>query len=65
MSIVNHEKAHPLEQRVTVPTGGSPPSPTLLKSMRELNLHPIHLYGLTETYGPVMGVQLAAASGTS
>jgi len=23
--------------------------------MRELNLHPIHLYGLTETYGPVMG----------
>ena len=30
MSIVNHDKAHPLEQRVTVPTGGSPPSPTLL-----------------------------------
>jgi fatty-acyl-CoA synthase len=54
-SIVNHESAHPLEQRVTVPTGGSPPSPTLLKKMRELNLHPIHLYGLTETYGPVMG----------
>jgi fatty-acyl-CoA synthase len=54
MNIVNHEKAHPLEQRVVVPTGGSPPSPTLLSSMRELNLHPIHLYGLTETYGPVM-----------
>jgi fatty-acyl-CoA synthase len=55
IGIVNHENAHPLEQRVTVPTGGSPPSPTLLKRMRELNLHPIHLYGLTETYGPVMG----------
>jgi fatty-acyl-CoA synthase len=55
IGIVNHESAHPLEQRVTVPTGGSPPSPTLLKKMRELNLHPIHLYGLTETYGPVMG----------
>jgi acyl-CoA synthetase (AMP-forming)/AMP-acid ligase II len=54
MSIVNHDKAHPLEQRVTVPTGGSPPSPALLKSMRKLNLHPIHLYGLTETYGPIM-----------
>src|SRR3954466_3984245 len=54
MSIVNHEKAHPLEHCVTVPTGGSPPSPALLKSMRKLNLHPIHLYGLTETYGPVM-----------
>jgi len=55
MNIVNHEKAHPLEQLVTVPTGGSPPTPALLRSMRELNLHPIHLYGLTETYGPVMG----------
>ena len=54
LSIVNHEKAHPLEQEVTVPTGGSPPSPTLLARMRELNLYPIHLYGLTETYGPVM-----------
>jgi acyl-CoA synthetase (AMP-forming)/AMP-acid ligase II len=55
MNIVNHEKAHPLEQQVTVPTGGSPPTPALLRSMRELNLHPIHLYGLTETYGPIMG----------
>jgi fatty-acyl-CoA synthase len=55
MSIVNHDKAHPLEQYVTVPTGGSPPTPALLKQMRELNLHPIHLYGLTETYGPIMG----------
>jgi fatty-acyl-CoA synthase len=55
MNIVNHEQAHPLEQYVTVPTGGSPPPPALLKKMRELNLHPIHLYGLTETYGPAMG----------
>jgi fatty-acyl-CoA synthase len=55
IGIVNHESAHPLDQKVIVPTGGSPPSPTLLGKMRELNLHPIHLYGLTETYGPVMG----------
>jgi fatty-acyl-CoA synthase len=55
MSIVSHDKAHPLEQYVTVPTGGSPPTPAVLKRMRELNLHPIHLYGLTETYGPIMG----------
>ncbi|MGA2924586.1 MAG: AMP-binding protein, partial [Solirubrobacteraceae bacterium] len=39
---------------VTVPTGGSPPTPALLRKMRELNLHPIHLYGLTETYGPAL-----------
>jgi fatty-acyl-CoA synthase len=54
LDLVNHEKAQELEQEVTVPTGGSPPSPTLLEKMRELNLHPIHLYGLTETYGPAM-----------
>ena len=55
IGIVNHESAHRLEQRVTVPTGGSPPSPALLAKMAELNLYPIHLYGLTETYGPAMG----------
>ena len=58
-SIVNHDSARPLEQRVTVPTGGSPPSPTLLKRMRELNLHPIHLYGLT---GPTVRSWAAAGS---
>jgi fatty-acyl-CoA synthase len=52
IGIVNHPSAHALDQRVTVPTGGAPPSPTLLARMRELNLHPLHLYGLTETYGP-------------
>jgi fatty-acyl-CoA synthase len=55
LSVANHAKAHRLEQYVTVPTGGAPPSPTLLARMRELNLHPVHLYGLTETYGPAMG----------
>ena len=55
INIANHDSAHRLEQHVTVPTGGSPPTPTILTQMRELNLHPIHLYGLTETYGPVMG----------
>ncbi len=54
LSIANHARAQRLEQEVTVPTGGSPPSPTLLARMRELNLHPVHLYGLTETYGPAM-----------
>jgi len=34
-------------------TGGAPPSPTLLAAMRALNVDSIHLYGLTETYGPI------------
>ncbi|GER84111.1 acyl-CoA synthetase [Thermogemmatispora aurantia] len=50
--IVNHPKAHPIERGVTVTVAGAPPSPTLLAQMRRLNMRPIHVYGLTETYGP-------------
>jgi fatty-acyl-CoA synthase len=35
-----------------VATGGAPPSPTILRRMEELGIRVIHLYGLTETYGP-------------
>jgi fatty-acyl-CoA synthase len=50
--LVNHPKAHRLEHEITVTVAGAPPSPTLLGRMRELNLRPVHVYGLTETYGP-------------
>ena len=50
--LVNHPKVHRLNRPVTVAVGGAPPSPTLLGQMRALNIRPIHLYGLTETYGP-------------
>jgi fatty-acyl-CoA synthase len=52
VNLVNHPAAHRLEHEIVVSTGGSPPSPTLLARMAELNLRPIHLYGLTETYAP-------------
>jgi fatty-acyl-CoA synthase len=38
---------------VEVQTGGAPPTPTLLARMSELNMNVTHLYGLTETYGPL------------
>jgi len=41
-----------LEHRVTVATGGSPPSPALLSSLGTLGIEVLHVYGLTETYGP-------------
>ena len=50
--LVNHHKARRLDQQITTAVGGAPPSPTLLEQMKALNIHPIHLYGLTETYGP-------------
>ncbi|MGY0390633.1 AMP-binding protein [Nocardioides sp. WG-D5] len=41
-----------LEHPVTVATGGSPPSPALLDSLGALGIDVLHVYGLTETYGP-------------
>jgi fatty-acyl-CoA synthase len=42
-----------LERRVVVQTGGSPPSPTLLTQLDQLGMDVTHLYGLTETFGPI------------
>jgi len=52
IGVVNDPKAHTLERPVTVCVAGAPPSPTLLGRLRELGFRPVHVYGLTETYGP-------------
>ena len=52
LGVVNHPAAHRLRRGLTVTTGGAPPSPTLLAKMVALNLNPVHVYGLTETYAP-------------
>jgi fatty-acyl-CoA synthase len=52
IGVVNHPGAHRLDRPVTVTVAGAPPSPTLLGKMKDLNLRPVHVYGLTETYGP-------------
>jgi fatty-acyl-CoA synthase len=52
IGVVNHPAAHRLERPVTVTVAGAPPSPTLLAKLKELNFRPVHVYGLTETYGP-------------
>jgi fatty-acyl-CoA synthase len=46
--------AAPLERPVRVATGGAPPTPAILRRMGELGFDVTHLYGLTETFGPVM-----------
>jgi fatty-acyl-CoA synthase len=50
--VVNDPRAHPVERPVTVAVGGAPPSPTLIARLSELNFRFVHVYGLTETYGP-------------
>jgi fatty-acyl-CoA synthase len=51
--LVNDPAAKPLVHTVTVTIAGAPPSPTLLEKIRSLNFKPVHVYGLTETYGPI------------
>jgi fatty-acyl-CoA synthase len=53
LMIINHPKAHRLERPVTAMVAAAPPSPTLLARMTELNFRIVHVYGLTETYGPI------------
>lgn len=47
------KEAEKLPQPVHVTVAASPPSAWLFEQMTNLNLHPVHVYGLTETYGPI------------
>jgi fatty-acyl-CoA synthase len=53
LMVINHPRAHRLERPVTAMVAAAPPSPTLLARMSELNFRIVHVYGLTETYGPI------------
>lgn len=53
--------ASKLEQPVRVTVAASPPTAHLFEVMTGMNLHPVHVYGLTETYGPITkGYQLSS-----
>jgi fatty-acyl-CoA synthase len=41
------------DEPIRIATGGAPPSPTLLERLGELGMDVTHLYGLTETFGPI------------
>ncbi len=53
IGIVNAGEAEKLDAKVTAAIAGAPPSPTLISQLAELNIRPLHIYGLTETYGPI------------
>jgi len=52
IGMVNHPAAAPFDRPFTVTTAGAPPSPSLIESLGELGVALVHVYGLTETYGP-------------
>ena len=45
--------AHPLEQPVLATTAAAPPPPSVIARMEALGFEVNHVYGLTETYGPI------------
>ena len=51
-SIARAPEAHRFEHVVTATTGGAAPSPTFVAEMEALGARVIHVYGLTEVYGP-------------
>lgn len=51
-TLANAEQAHPLRTPLTISNGGAPPSPTIISAIRRLGASIVHIYGLTETYGP-------------
>ena len=54
VSLVNHPGAveGPLPRKLVVSTAAAPPSPTIIAQMEALGAEIVHVYGLTEVYGP-------------
>ena len=52
-TILNAAPAGPLPQPVLITTAGAPPSPTTIAEMERVGFTVVHVYGLTETYGPI------------
>jgi fatty-acyl-CoA synthase len=52
VSIAGAPQAHPLGRELVATVAGAPPSPTVIARMRELGARIVHVYGMTELYGP-------------
>ena len=51
-TLATAEEAHPLERPLVVTTAGAPPTPATIAQIEGLNARVVHVFGLTETYGP-------------
>jgi fatty-acyl-CoA synthase len=54
ISLANHPNAprEPLPQHLTISVAAAPPSPAIIAQMESLGVEIVHVYGLTEVYGP-------------
>ena len=60
ISLANAPEARPFPKPVTITTAGAPPSPAIIETMEGLGARIVHMYGLTETYGPHTVCELQA-----
>ncbi|WP_210603161.1 AMP-binding protein [Brevibacterium oceani] len=51
-TIAGAKEAHDMGGELSITTAGAPPSPTTIALLEQLGIQIIHVYGLTETYGP-------------
>lgn len=51
--LADAREAAPVDWPLRTATGGAPPAPALIARLSELSIHVTHLYGLTETFGPI------------
>jgi fatty-acyl-CoA synthase len=52
VAIASSPRVHTLEHGLVVTVAGAPPSPTVIATMEGIGASVVHVYGLTETYGP-------------
>lgn len=54
IGIINHPSARPVEHDIRTLVAGAAPSAFLINTLEtKLNIKVVHVYGLTETYGPI------------
>ena len=51
-TIMNASEASKLDYSLLITTAGAPPSPTTILQMEQMGFRIVHVYGLTESYGP-------------
>ena len=52
ITIAGSPRAHRLDAPLRITTAGAPPSPTVIGALAALDIAVVHVYGLTESYGP-------------
>ncbi|GAA6004491.1 hypothetical protein JCM10207_000751 [Rhodosporidiobolus poonsookiae] len=53
IAITSHPKARRLDKLIRTTVAGAAPTATLIEQLEAINVNVVHVYGLTESYGPM------------